>query len=566
MNLKGTAASLLLWLLLTLALVLMSGWMHQLANRTPSHQDARQINLTLQYEVQQLQDLLHWVATLPAEELAGIDTPADLRLIVDSSDVLLFHVSSDWEKERQALLVSLVNFLNQPLEQNLGVTYWRDQVLLVAVHRDGDRKYLAGMFLNGWLRRLVDATGIQLRLVTGEIVDVLRRSGHAVLPLPAMLGKPVYIEGKPVLLNEAIPFRWWLAVPTATVVAALIVWLFHYRPVWRRLRGLLLQMRGIMQGSTFRERLQPSGKDEIGELVVQFNSLLSSLEYSYNLMAKTNLVTTELLSRVDVAPAALPQPTDEQALKQSLDMASRLSGALQRKAIELYLQPVFGRDRTTVTGYEALSRWMDPELGMVLPLEYLAVAEKAGLTDPLTELMLHQTFDLLRRLPGSDQEPLMLSVNLSAAQLFAPGLMQFLERCEKEDRKLFARLELEVKESTLTRDFDLAAVIVGRLRELGIGVCIDDFGLSRYSLMYLQKLPVTAIKLARVFSERISREPREVAFIEGVARFAGGLGVRVIVKNLENEQQLLSLRPDLPVEYQGLALGGPMPVADVIRR
>ncbi|HEX4940400.1 MAG TPA: EAL domain-containing protein [Candidatus Kapabacteria bacterium] len=566
MNLKGTAASLLLWLLLTLALVLMSGWMHQLANRTPSHQDARQINLTLQYEVQQLQDLLHWVATLPAEELAGIDTPADLRLIVDSSDVLLFHVSSDWEKERQALLVSLVNFLNQPLEQNLGVTYWRDQVLLVAVHRDGDRKYLAGMFLNGWLRRLVDATGIQLRLVTGEIVDVLRRSGHAVLPLPAMLGKPVYIEGKPVLLNEAIPFRWWLAVPTATVVAALIVWFFHYRPVWRRLRGLLLQMRGIMQGSTFRERLQPSGKDEIGELVVQFNSLLSSLEYSYNLMAKTNLVTTELLSRVDVAPAALPQPTDEQALKQSLDMASRLSGALQRKAIELYLQPVFGRDRTTVTGYEALSRWMDPELGMVLPLEYLAVAEKAGLTDPLTELMLHQTFDLLRRLPGSDQEPLMLSVNLSAAQLFAPGLMQFLERCEKEDRKLFARLELEVKESTLTRDFDLAAVIVGRLRELGIGVCIDDFGLSRYSLMYLQKLPVTAIKLARVFSERISREPREVAFIEGVARFAGGLGVRVIVKNLENEQQLLSLRPDLPVEYQGLALGGPMPVADVIRR
>lgn len=566
MNLKGTAASLLLWLLLTLALVLMSGWMHQLANRTPSHQDARQINLTLQYEVQQLQDLLHWVATLPAEELAGIDTPADLRLIVDSSDVLLFHVSSDWEKERQALLVSLVNFLNQPLEQNLGVTYWRDQVLLVAVHRDGDRKYLAGMFLNGWLRRLVDATGIQLRLVTGEIVDVLRRSGHAVLPLPAMLGKPVYIEGKPVLLNEAIPFRWWLAVPTATVAAALIVWFFHYRPVWRRLRGLLLQMRGIMQGSTFRERLQPSGKDEIGELVVQFNSLLSSLEYSYNLMAKTNLVTTELLSRVDVAPAALPQPTDEQALKQSLDMASRLSGALQRKAIELYLQPVFGRDRTTVTGYEALSRWMDPELGMVLPLEYLAVAEKAGLTDPLTELMLHQTFDLLRRLPGSDQEPLMLSVNLSAAQLFAPGLMQFLERCEKEDRKLFARLELEVKESTLTRDFDLAAVIVGRLRELGIGVCIDDFGLSRYSLMYLQKLPVTAIKLARVFSERISREPREVAFIEGVARFAGGLGVRVIVKNLENEQQLLSLRPDLPVEYQGLALGGPMPVADVIRR
>ncbi|HVK99500.1 MAG TPA: EAL domain-containing protein [Dongiaceae bacterium] len=566
MNLKGTAASWLLWLLLTLSLVFMSGWMHQLANRTPSHQDARQIQLTLQYEMQQLQDLLHWVATLPADQLTKIDTPADIRLIVDSSDVLLFHVSADWEQERQALLVNLVNFLGQPMEQTLGVTYWRDQVLLVAVHRDGDRQFLAGMFLNGWLRRLVDATGIQVRLVTGDLVDMLRRSGHAVLQLPAMLGKPVYIEGKPVLLNEAIPFRWWLAVPTAALVAALIVWFFHYRPIWRRLRGMLQQMRGIMQGSTFRERLQTNGKDEIGELAVQFNSLLSSLEYSYNLMAKTNLVTTELLSRVDVAPTSRPDVTDEQSLKQSLDMASRLSEALQRNGIDLYLQPVFGRDRTTVTGYEALSRWLDPELGMVLPLEYLAVAEKAGLTEPLTELMLRQTFSLLRRLPEGDGQPLVLSLNLSAAQLFAPGLMQFLELCDDKDRALFSRLELEVKESTLTRDFDLAATIMARLRELGIGVCIDDYGLSRYSLMYLQKLPVTAIKLARVFSERISREPREVAFIEGVARFAGGLGVRVIVKNLENEQQLISLRPDLPVEYQGLALGGPVPEQAVVGR
>ncbi len=70
---------------------------------------------------------------------------------------------------------------------------------------------------------------------------------------------------------------------------------------------------------------------------------------------------------------------------------------------------------------------------------------------------------------------------------------------------------------------------------------------------------MTSIKLARVFSERISREPREVAFIEGVSRFAGGLGVRVVVKNIENDQQLLSLRTDLPVQYQGLALGGLVP-------
>ncbi len=564
MRLKGTSTSLLLWAVLTAVLVLMSGWMHQLANRTPSRQDAHQINLTLQYEVQQLQDMLRWVATLPSSQLESIASPADIRLIVNSSDVLLFHVGPEWEQERQALLVNLVNFLEQPLDQTLGVTYWRDQVLLVAVHRDGDRRNLAGVFLNAWLQKLVTATGIHLKLVTGEAVQALLQSGHAVLELPAMLGKPVYVEGKPLLLNEAIPFRWWLAAPVAALVSALIVWFFHYRPVWWRLREMVQQLRAIMQASSFRERVPVSGKDEIADLAVQFNSLLSSLEYSYNLMAKTNLVTTELLSKVDVQQPLPQERGDEQTLKQSLDMASRLNEALQNNSIELYLQPVFARDRTTVTGYEALSRWMDSELGMVLPMEYLAVAEKAGLTEPLTELMLHKTFQLLRRLPQTSQ-PLTVSLNLTAAQLFAPGLMNFLASCDEEERKLFPRLEMEVKESTLTRDFDLAAALVARLRELEIGVCIDDYGLSRYSLMYLQKLPVTAIKLARVFSERISWEPREVAFIEGVARFAGGLGVRVIVKNLENEQQLLSLRPDLPVEYQGLALGGPVPMEVVVR-
>ena len=564
MIMKGNTASLLLWLLLTAASVLMSGWMHHLANRTPSQQDARQISRTLQYEVQQLQDMLSWVADLPSSSVADSLTRADIRLIVNSSDVLLFQVKPQWEVEKQTLLVSLVNFLGQPRNENLGVAYWRDQVLLVAVKESQGEKRLAAVFLNSWLQHMVDATSVQVKLTTGDSVESLAEHGHALLALPAMHGKSVYLDGQPVLLNEAIPFRWWLALPVSALGSALIVWFFYYSPVWRRIKRLQQQTRGIMQASSFKERTHLPGRDEIGDLAIQFNSLLSSLEYSYNLMAKTNLISTELLAKVESHQNLVVEPVpDEPDLKQTLDMASRLSEALERHAIELYLQPVFGRDRTTLTGYEALSRWLDSELGMVMPLEYLAVAEKAGLIEPLTELMLSQTFDLLRRLPAREQN-VIVSLNLSAAQLFAPGLMSYFYQCDAADRGLFPRLELEVKESALTRDFDHVAVLVGKLRELGIGVCIDDYGLSRYSLMYLQKLPVTSIKLARVFSERISREPREVAFIEGVSRFAGGLGVRVIVKNLENDQQLLSLRQDLPVEYQGLALGGPVPMESVI--
>jgi EAL domain-containing protein (putative c-di-GMP-specific phosphodiesterase class I) len=559
MILKGNAAALLLWLLLTAIMVLMTGWMHFLGNREPSQQDAQQITRTLQYQTRQLQDLLHWVAALPSVTLRDTVTPVDLRLIVDRADVRLFHLTPEWETERPALLGHLVNYLNQPRAMTYGVMYWRDKVLLVAVHEDRDETRLAGLFLDEWLARLVEDTGLRAKLISNDNIAQLRAEGHALVSLPAMHGQPVYIDAVPVLLSEAIPFRWWVVIPVSVLLSALLVWFFYYRPVWRRVFALQKQVRDIMQSSSFRDRVQVNGRDEIGGLATLFNSLLSSLEYSYNLMAKTNLVSTELLAKMDPTTTVLvDQPEDENNLKQTLDMASRLSEALDRNAIELYLQPVFDRDRVTIAGYEALSRWMDSELGMVLPPEYLAVAEKAGLVEPLTRLTLHQTLDLLRRLAG-DRPTVFVSLNLSAAQFFDPTLMQSLLECDAAERALFRHLEVEVKESALTRDFDQASVLITQLRELGIGVCIDDYGLSRYSLMYLQKLPVTSIKLARVFSERISREPREVAFIEGVSRFAGGLGVRVIVKNIENDQQLLSLRADLPVQYQGLALGGLVP-------
>lgn len=557
---KGNAAALLLWIGVAALMVLMTGWMHFLGNREPSRQDAQQITRTLQYQISQLQDQLQWLAALPSGQLRDADAPADVRLIVDRSDVRLFQLATQWQAERPALLGHLVAFLAQSRQSDYGVLYWRDNVLLVTVYEAQDETRLVGLFLNEWLARLVAATHLQARLASEENLQQLQKTGHALVSLPAMHGQPVYIDAQPVLLSEAIPFRWWVVIPVSLLLSAVLVWCLVYRPFWRRLFGLQKQVRDIMQSGAFRDRVQLGGRDEISSLASQFNSLFSSLEYSYNLMAKTNLVSTELLAaRLEPAVAVVePVVTDENALKQTLDMASRLSEALDNDDIELYLQAVFASDRTTVCGYEALSRWLDPELGMVLPPEYLAVAEKAGLIDPLTRLTLRQTLQLLRRLAPA-QPDLVVSLNLSAAQFFAPGLMQTLQDCSQSDQALFPQLEVEVKESALTRDFDLATVLITQLRGLGIGVCIDDYGLSRYSLMYLQKLPVTSIKLARVFSERISREPREVAFIEGVSRFAGGLGVRVTVKNIENEQQLFSLRADLPVQYQGLALGGLVP-------
>jgi EAL domain-containing protein (putative c-di-GMP-specific phosphodiesterase class I) len=255
-----------------------------------------------------------------------------------------------------------------------------------------------------------------------------------------------------------------------------------------------------------------------------------------------------------------PIITEENELKSSLDVVSRLSEAMETGALETFVQPVFAQDRITITSYEALPRWMDSSLGLVAPTEFISLCEKAGLMDLLTEIMVANAINALRELRNKSRGDISISVNLSSAQFFSPALLECLYKVGEEDRKLLPHLEFEVKEITITHDFDQCVVLIEKLKLLGIKFCIDDYGLSRYSLMYLQRIPVDAIKLSAAFTERLSWESNESAFIDGIARFASGLELRVIVKNIETEAQLDNLSRSLPIEYQGVILGAPTPL------
>src|SRR5690606_33895224 len=147
-----------------------------------------------------------------------------VRLIVDRSDVRLFQLSSAFESQRTVLLGHLVSFLAQPRQANYGVLYWRDKVLLVVVNEARDETRLSGIFLGEWLSQLVNATSLQARLTTDENIEQLQKTGHALVSLPAMHGQSVYIDAQPVLLSEAIPFRWWVVIPVSALMSAMLVW------------------------------------------------------------------------------------------------------------------------------------------------------------------------------------------------------------------------------------------------------------------------------------------------------------------------------------------------------
>ena len=567
MQMKGKVASLLLWLILTFSIVLISVWMHQLSSLSPSSRESRQIELNLNFVIQKIHDELEWVAKQQNESIEKLPASADVRLIVSGERLERFETALTGV-DKIELQEALLSGLKLPRQTHWGVTYWRDQVLLVFIHEKGERQSLSGLFFSDWLEvtsKLLNYS-LSLSAVKGGDLD---GEGHTVVDLPSLAGNPVYLVARSDSVPAMLPFPWWLALGISGTLSAVVVWWFYYRGVWMRLDQILKDTKQIMQSSDYKGRLQLEGKDEIADVVLQMNAIFRSLEYCYSLIAKTNAITSELMQKVETQALLTTDDTsltEEGELKASLDVISRLSDALEKNTMEIFVQPVFGSDRSTIEGFEALPRWLDEELGMVAPLEFVSICEKAGLLDALTQFMLKQAVSALRSLQKKYGAKTRISLNVSASQFFSPVLIDTIQQISVQDRALLSFVELEVKESTITHNFDQAESLIARLKLMGVGVCIDDYGLSRYSLMYLQRIPVTSIKLAGSFTERLSWETKDAVFIDGVARFAVGLGLNVVVKNLENDAQIDSLDASLPIQYQGVSLSAPAPLDVVLSR
>lgn len=196
---------------------------------------------------------------------------------------------------------------------------------------------------------------------------------------------------------------------------------------------------------------------------------------------------------------------------------------------------------------------------MMLPGEFMQVAEQSGQIQALLRWSVQRACKDFSRLP--DTRP-RISINLTHAQLLDAQLLAIVENALQEFSLPADVLEFEIKEASLLKDFDQVSVQIEALRAVGVGVCVDGYGFGAHSLTYLQRLPVTRLKLSRVFSERISHEHREIAFIEGIARFAAGLGVAIVATHIESDQQLVALRGSRGIAAQGYAIARPMSVED----
>ncbi len=237
------------------------------------------------------------------------------------------------------------------------------------------------------------------------------------------------------------------------------------------------------------------------------------------------------------------EPELREAVVERVDLAHDLRLALAGDELFLRWQPVAEVRTGRVVGLEAVVRWQHPQRGELLPGAFLGLAEEIGLVVPIGERMLAQACSTLRgwqRLPG--QEGLSGSVNLSAAQLHAPGVVDGVREVLRASGMTPSTLVLEVTEAVWLRDGEQAVTVLQRLHELGVGLVVDDFGAGSSSLPYLRRLPVDVVKLDRSLVAHASTDPEALALLGAVIALTRRLGLPALAAGVETTGQWDVLR------------------------
>lgn len=253
----------------------------------------------------------------------------------------------------------------------------------------------------------------------------------------------------------------------------------------------------------------------------------------------------------------------DKLVRERASLAADLRHALLRDEFELHYQPLISGN-SGLTGVEALLRWHHPQRGLVPPNEFIQLAEETGDIRAIGAWVLRtaaaQVVRWQAELPGCEQ--LELSVNLSPLQLRDADLVTSVVDA-LADTKLDPRLlTLEVTESTLLTDLDLARNHLDSLRALGIRVAIDDFGTGYSSLSYLSRLPADVVKIDRSFVKDLDQYSGAVALVRGIIEMARALGLDVLAEGVELvEQQEILGQLGCP-RYQGYLFCKPLPAEE----
>ena len=253
---------------------------------------------------------------------------------------------------------------------------------------------------------------------------------------------------------------------------------------------------------------------------------------------------------------------NERSMKK-LSLENDLRRAVERGEFELHYQPKLDAHKRTPVGLEALIRWAHPTRGLLLPAEFIPLAEETGLIIPMGEWVLRTVCAQIMTWLGEGIEPLPVAVNLSCVQFRQKDLLQTISQILREICVDPRYLELEITESTVMQNDEEAGRTLRGLASLGVRLSIDDFGTGYSSLSSLKRFTLDTLKIDRSFVKDLSHDADDRAIISAIIGMAHTLGLRVVAEGLDTEEQMAFLKEQGCDELQGFLFSRPLPVDQI---
>jgi predicted signal transduction protein with EAL and GGDEF domain len=240
-------------------------------------------------------------------------------------------------------------------------------------------------------------------------------------------------------------------------------------------------------------------------------------------------------------------------------VANDLLPALNTGEMTLHFQPIVGIATRDVAGHEALLRWHHPQLGQLPPADFVKIAESRRLMVPVGRWVIEQAVATCGVWRKAGHASASVNVNISPTQLFDPSLLDILVRAIGRHGLEPQDVVLELTETAVMNDVHDSATVLRNLREAGLRIAIDDFGIGYSSLSYLADLPVDIVKLDARFTRRLCSSDRDRRLARGIISMVHAIGMIVVAEAVETEQE-----HDILAEFgcdlgQGYLYGRPAP-------
>jgi diguanylate cyclase (GGDEF)-like protein/PAS domain S-box-containing protein len=239
-----------------------------------------------------------------------------------------------------------------------------------------------------------------------------------------------------------------------------------------------------------------------------------------------------------------------------------LRASVERGEFELHYQPIVDAGDQRFIAFEALVRWRHPERGLLLPIDFIRIAEETTLILPLGEWVLRQACLDAAAWQQRGMAGVRVAVNISQKQLQRADFATVVNAILEETGLGADLLELEITESVAAQDPEATSEILKTLRESGVRISIDDIGTGYSSLAYLKQFPVTTVKVDKSFVNNVTSDRSDAAIVAAVIGVAHSLEMEVIAEGVETEAQAFFLRQHFCNCLQGYLFGAPMPIED----